>query len=123
LLRWLNAPTGWLPDDPPLYAAAYRPVLRNEAPQIDVWAKPCAVGAALPTMPLRLTGDLFVPVEFEVTRWSRSRRATREQTLCSACSPWAAGATISDTWRGLGQTPKRAEQHQWWAASIRTRAP
>jgi hypothetical protein len=67
LLRWLNAPAGLLPDDAPLYAAAYRPVLRGETPQIDVWAQSCAVGAALPTMPLRLTGDLFVPVEFEAT--------------------------------------------------------
>jgi hypothetical protein len=35
--------------------------------EIDVWAEPCSVGANLPTMPLRLTGDLFVPVEFEAT--------------------------------------------------------
>jgi hypothetical protein len=41
--------------------------LRGETPQIDVWAESCAIGAALPTMPLRLTGDLFVPVEFEAT--------------------------------------------------------
>lgn len=67
LVRWLNAPAGLLPDDAQLYAAAYRPVLRGTTPQIDVWAQPCALGAALPTMPLRLTGDLFVPVEFEVT--------------------------------------------------------
>jgi Protein of unknown function (DUF4058) len=67
LLRWLNAPAGLLPDEAPLYAAAYRPVLRGDVPQIDVWAQPCAVGAPLPTMPLRLTGDLFVPVEFEAT--------------------------------------------------------
>jgi hypothetical protein len=67
LLRWLNAPAARLPDDAPLYAAAYRPVLRHETPQIDIWAQCCAVGAPLPTMPLRLTGDLFVPVEFEAT--------------------------------------------------------
>jgi hypothetical protein len=67
LLRWLNAPAGYLPDDTALYAAAYRPVLRNETAAIDIWAEPCAVGEALPTMPLRLIGDLFVPVEFEAT--------------------------------------------------------
>ncbi|MBL8794753.1 MAG: DUF4058 domain-containing protein [Planctomycetia bacterium] len=67
LLHALNAPAGRLPDDVALYAAAYRPVLRGNEPQIDVWAEPCAVGTALPTMPLRLTGDLFVPVEFELT--------------------------------------------------------
>jgi Protein of unknown function (DUF4058) len=67
LVRWLNAPAAQLPDEPALYAAAYRPVLRGETPQIDVWAEACAVGAALPRMPLRLTGDHFVPVEFEAT--------------------------------------------------------
>jgi hypothetical protein len=74
LLRWLNAPAGLLPNDAPLYAAAYRPVLRNETPQIDVWAQSCAVGAPLPTMPLRLTGDLFVPVEFEATYMETCRQ-------------------------------------------------
>jgi hypothetical protein len=67
LLRFLNAPGGLLNEDVHLYAAAYRPVLREQTPQIDVWAEACSLGAALPTMPLRLTGDLFVPVEFEVT--------------------------------------------------------
>lgn len=67
LLNWLKAPAGQLPDDALLYAAAYRPVMRGETPQIDVWAQSCAVGTVLPTMPLRLTRDLFVPVEFEAT--------------------------------------------------------
>jgi hypothetical protein len=67
LLRWLNAPAGLLPNDAHLYAATYRPVLRGETPQIDVWAERCTVGAPLPTKPLRLTGDLFVPVELEAT--------------------------------------------------------
>src|SRR5262249_26189604 len=66
-LPGLNGPAGHLRDDTPLCAAAYRPGLRGETPQIDAWAEACAVGAALPTMPLRLTGDLFVPVEFEAT--------------------------------------------------------
>ncbi len=67
LLHFLNAPAGRLPDDVSLYAAAYRPVLRDQTPQIDVWAERCSVASVLPTMPLRLTGDLFVPVEFEAT--------------------------------------------------------
>jgi Protein of unknown function (DUF4058) len=67
LLHFLNAPDGLLPEENHLYAAAYRPVLRDQAPQVDVWAEPCSVTTALPTMPLRLTGDLFVPVEFEAT--------------------------------------------------------
>ncbi len=50
-----------------LYAATYRPTTRADEPEIDVWASPCKVGDVLPTMPLRLTGDTFVPVEFELT--------------------------------------------------------
>ncbi len=67
LLHFLNAPAGLLPEDVYLYAAAYRPILRDRTPQVDVWAEPCSVATALPTMPLRLTGELFVPVEFEAT--------------------------------------------------------
>jgi hypothetical protein len=63
-----------LPDDVSLYAAAYRPVLRGDQPQIDVWTKGVAIGEPLPTMPLRLTGDLFVPVEFEAAYLETCRR-------------------------------------------------
>lgn len=48
-----------------MFAGAYRPVLRNEKAEIDVWATPVAVGEPLPTMPLRLTGDFMLPVDFE----------------------------------------------------------
>ncbi len=54
-----------LPAEVNLYAVAYRPVLREERAEIDFWLATFAVGQPLPTMPLRLTGDLFVPVEFE----------------------------------------------------------
>jgi hypothetical protein len=68
LMRWMEGPESiLLPPEDHLYAAAYRPVLRDELPQFDVWVERCAVGSPLPTMPLRLTGDLFVPVEFETT--------------------------------------------------------
>jgi hypothetical protein len=50
-----------------MFAGAYRPVLRNEKAEIDVWVAPVEVGDPLPTMPLRLTGDLMVPVDFEVS--------------------------------------------------------
>jgi hypothetical protein len=63
-----------LSDNVSLYAAAYRPVLRGDQPQIDVWTEGVAVGEPLPTMPLRLTGDLFVPVEFEATYLETCRR-------------------------------------------------
>jgi hypothetical protein len=63
-----------LPDEQNLYAVAYRPVLRQERPEIDLWTATCAVGEPLPTLPLRLTGDLFVPVDFETAYRETCRR-------------------------------------------------
>jgi hypothetical protein len=56
-----------MPPDPPLYAVSYRPVLRENRPEIDVWANAFNVGDPLPTMPLRLIADYFVPVELEMS--------------------------------------------------------
>jgi len=60
-----------------MFGAAYRPVVREDRAQIDIWAVPVAVGQPLPTLPLRLTGDLMVPVDFEATYTDvcRDRRA------------------------------------------------
>ena len=68
------APDLDLPPEVSLYAVAYRPVLRQERPEIDLWPAACAVGAPLPTLPLRLTGDLFVPVDFEAGYQEACRR-------------------------------------------------
>jgi hypothetical protein len=67
-MRLMGAPEKLdFPEETSLYAVAYRPVLRQERPEIDIWPVPCAVGSPLPLLPLRLTGDLFVPVDFEAT--------------------------------------------------------
>jgi Protein of unknown function (DUF4058) len=50
-----------------LYAATFRPTERDGQSTVDVWSEACEVGTPLPTMPMRLTGDTFVPVEFELT--------------------------------------------------------
>ncbi|MBM4069992.1 MAG: DUF4058 family protein [Planctomycetes bacterium] len=63
-----------LTDDAALYAVAYRPVRREERPEIDVWPASFGLGDALPTLPLRLSGDLFVPVDFEATYQEACRR-------------------------------------------------
>lgn len=63
-----------LPPETTLYGVAYRPVLRDEQTVIDVWTADCAVGAPLPTLPLRLNGDLFVPIDFETTYQEACRR-------------------------------------------------
>jgi hypothetical protein len=63
-----------LPDDGNLYAVAYRPVLRKERAEIDVWPATFRVGEPLPQLPLRLTGDLFIPVDFEAAYQEACRR-------------------------------------------------
>jgi hypothetical protein len=67
-------PAAAFPDEQTIYAVSFRPTLRDEKPQIDVWRENLTVGQPLPTMPLRLTGDLFVPVEFESTYVETCRR-------------------------------------------------
>jgi hypothetical protein len=66
ILDHLGIASARLPDDVALYASAYRPVERDGTTELDIWAEACRVGADLPSMPLRLTGDLFVPVELKL---------------------------------------------------------
>jgi hypothetical protein len=74
-MRLMNAaPDMDLPDDVDLYAVAYRPVQRQKQTEIDIWSTTLGVGAALTVLPLRLTGDLFVPVDFESTYQEACRR-------------------------------------------------
>lgn len=63
-----------LPAEAALYAVSYRPVERGEEPQMDLWIESLSLGAELPIMPLRLTGDLFVPVELQKTYAEACRR-------------------------------------------------
>jgi hypothetical protein len=75
LMRLLEAaPDMDFPDDVSLYAVAYRPVRRGDQDEIDLWRRPLALGAPLPTLPLRLTGDLFVAVDFEAAYQEACRR-------------------------------------------------
>jgi hypothetical protein len=60
--------------DASIYAVAYRPVRRFERDEIDLWTERLAVGQVLPTLPLRLTGDLFVLVDFEAAYQEACRR-------------------------------------------------
>lgn len=74
IVALLGADAARLPDDVHLYGAAYRPVVRDGETQADVWCSACALGEPLPVLPLRLRGDLFVPVDFEVTYQEACRR-------------------------------------------------
>jgi hypothetical protein len=69
-----SPPVARLADDSFLYASSYRPKIADEETSLDVWAEPLAVGRPLPAMPRRLTGDTFVPVEFEETYTETCRR-------------------------------------------------
>jgi len=59
-----------------LYAAAYRPVVREEQTSLDIWQESLTVGSALPTMPLWLPGSLSLPVDLEST-YDRTCREQR----------------------------------------------
>jgi Protein of unknown function (DUF4058) len=74
-MRFLNAPSEVdFATGVDLYAAAYRPVERQDRPELDLWRAGCKVGEPLPVMPLRPTGDLFVPVDFEAANVETCRR-------------------------------------------------
>ena len=78
-MAFMGAPaSSHLAADPQLYGVAYRPVLRDGRPEIDQWPATFGVGDPLPTLPLRLVGDSFVPVDFEAayTEACRRRRIT-----------------------------------------------
>jgi Protein of unknown function (DUF4058) len=68
------APDLDFPADVGIYAVAYRPVRRQERDEIDLWTRQLTVGEPLPTLPLRLAGDLFVPVDFEAAYQEACRR-------------------------------------------------
>lgn len=50
-----------------LYAVAYRPLLRAGKEEIDIWRTPLTLGQPLPTLPLSLSADVVIPVDFEAT--------------------------------------------------------
>ena len=67
IVEAVGAPALRFPSATGLYAVAYRPVVRDGSVALDVWTATFALGEALPTLPLRLQGDLFVPVDFAGT--------------------------------------------------------
>jgi hypothetical protein len=67
---------GGMPDDALQYAAAYRPVHRNDRNEIDVWDVRLAIGQSLPTLPLALRGNGSVPLDLEAS-YTEARRRSR----------------------------------------------
>lgn len=50
-----------------LFAAAYRPVSRDKQATLEVWHEPLALGRPLPTLPLRVRGGFYLPLDLEAT--------------------------------------------------------
>lgn len=63
-----------------LYAVAYRPLLRDETPALDIWETQLAIGKELPILPLWLRGNLCLRVDLAATYG----RTCREQRIVAA---------------------------------------
>lgn len=59
-----------------LYATSYSSIRRGERGELDYWGESLAIGESIPTLPLRIVGDLFVPVDLEST-YMETRRGRR----------------------------------------------
>jgi hypothetical protein len=71
----MNAPASFLlPAQTFLYAVAYRPVRRDQKEEIDIWRQPLALSAPLPLLPLAVTSDVVLRVDFEATYVDVCRR-------------------------------------------------
>ena len=62
------------PDDAALYAAAYRPIVRTENPQIELWMESLDLGRALPRLPLALNAETCLPLDLEETYTAACQR-------------------------------------------------
>jgi hypothetical protein len=69
-----HEPAANLPAEVTLYAVAYRPIVRDQAEQVDVWPVPLAVGGALPVLPLALNAELCLPLGLEATYGTACQR-------------------------------------------------
>jgi Protein of unknown function (DUF4058) len=75
LLPLLNLDSRYaMPDDPALYATAYRPIQRGIASLIDAWPVVLSIGSVLPLLPLGLRGFKAVPLDLELTYEEACRR-------------------------------------------------
>lgn len=59
-----------------LYTVGYRPGVRKEMPQIEIWRRPLSVGQPLPTMPLFIGKAGTLPLDLELT-YSDARHRRR----------------------------------------------
>ncbi len=66
LMTFLGHPDPTLGSEPPaVYAASCRWLRKDERAVLQTWSHALAVGRPLPTLPLWLTGDCYVPLDLE----------------------------------------------------------
>ncbi len=65
----------YMADSPATYVAAYRPVSRDEEPQIDTWLYALRIGELLPTVPFYLRTYGCVPIDLEMTYMETRNRS------------------------------------------------
>jgi hypothetical protein len=56
-----------LPPAITLYAVAYRPIVRNQQEQIEMWPSPLEIGQVLPVLPLALNAEQCLPIDLDAT--------------------------------------------------------
>jgi hypothetical protein len=62
-----HSPDIELPQETTLYGVAYRPIVRDQHEQIEIWPSPLQVGQPLPTLPLALNAEQCLPIDLEAT--------------------------------------------------------
>ena len=63
-----------LPEAASLYAVAYRPAVRGDAEEVDVWREELRVGGTLPVLPLALDAETCLPLDLETTYMAARKR-------------------------------------------------
>jgi hypothetical protein len=56
-----------LPAETTLYGVAYRPIVRDQHQQIEVWPSTLEVGQPLPVLPLALNAEQCLPIDLEAS--------------------------------------------------------
>jgi hypothetical protein len=57
-----------------LYGVAYRPIVRDEQEQIEIWPSAREIGQPLPVLPLALNAELALPIDLEATYTAACQR-------------------------------------------------
>jgi Protein of unknown function (DUF4058) len=56
-----------LPPEATLYGVAYRPIVRDQHEQIEMWPSALEIGQPLPVLPLALNAEQCLPIDLEAT--------------------------------------------------------